>query len=54
MARLKEDADGREKGESCKAKYGKGLQVGFVFGKRTQQAGKTDNREAVKEWAPVS
>ena len=35
MAGLEEDADGREKGKSCKARHGKGLQGGFVFGKRT-------------------
>ncbi len=35
MARWKKDLAGRGKGESCKARHGKGLQVGFVFGKRT-------------------
>jgi len=38
MAGLEEDADGRGKGESCKAKRSKGLQGGFVFGKRTHGA----------------
>ena len=37
MARLEGVADRRGKGESCNTKWSKGLQVGFVFGKRTQQ-----------------